>query len=78
MFFVCFFFFGLQKEFNDYIHGPLSVFRTSFAYSGLDPTEPYFQDTNASVHLDTSDATFVDIIHTDGHPFNTKLGTYHC
>lgn len=57
---------------------PLSVFRTSFAYSGLDPTEPYFQDTSASVHLDASDAAFVDIIHTDGLPFNSKLGTYHC
>ncbi|XP_059179897.1 inactive pancreatic lipase-related protein 1-like [Centropristis striata] len=42
--------------------------------TGLDPTEPYFQDTNASVRLDTSDAAFVDVIHTDGLPFKTKLG----
>ncbi|XP_068183923.1 inactive pancreatic lipase-related protein 1-like [Antennarius striatus] len=42
--------------------------------SGLDPTEPYFQDTDVSVRLDTSDAAFVDVIHTDGLPFNTKLG----
>ncbi|KAM6916563.1 inactive pancreatic lipase-related protein 1-like [Xenentodon cancila] len=42
--------------------------------SGLDPTEPYFQGTNASVRLDTSDATFVDVIHTDGLPFSSKLG----
>ncbi|XP_030298608.1 inactive pancreatic lipase-related protein 1 isoform X1 [Sparus aurata] len=42
--------------------------------TGLDPAEPYFQDTNSSVHLDTSDATFVDVIHTDGLPFNSKLG----
>ncbi|GLD70718.1 inactive pancreatic lipase-related protein 1-like isoform X1 [Lates japonicus] len=42
--------------------------------TGLDPSEPYFQDTNASVRLDTSDAAFVDVIHTDGLPFNSKLG----
>ncbi|KAI3363268.1 hypothetical protein L3Q82_011563 [Scortum barcoo] len=42
--------------------------------TGLDPAEPYFQDTNTSVHLDTSDAAFVDVIHTDGLPFNSKLG----
>ncbi|XP_008320702.1 inactive pancreatic lipase-related protein 1-like [Cynoglossus semilaevis] len=42
--------------------------------TGLDPTEPYFLDTDASVRLDTSDATFVDVIHTDGLPFGTKLG----
>ncbi|KAA8584140.1 hypothetical protein FQN60_015348 [Etheostoma spectabile] len=34
--------------------------------TGLDPTEPYFQDTDVSVRLDTSDAAFVDVIHTDG------------
>ncbi|XP_061601273.1 inactive pancreatic lipase-related protein 1-like isoform X2 [Cololabis saira] len=42
--------------------------------SGLDPTEPYFQGTNASVRLDTSDATFVDVIHTDGLSFRSKRG----
>uniref|UniRef100_A0A3B5AIZ5 Triacylglycerol lipase n=1 Tax=Stegastes partitus TaxID=144197 RepID=A0A3B5AIZ5_9TELE len=42
--------------------------------TGLDPAEPYFEHTDSSVRLDTSDATFVDVIHTDGHPFNTKLG----
>ncbi|XP_058507925.1 inactive pancreatic lipase-related protein 1-like [Solea solea] len=42
--------------------------------TGLDPTEPYFLDTDASVRLDTSDAAFVDVIHTDGLPFNSKLG----
>ncbi|XP_061819855.1 inactive pancreatic lipase-related protein 1-like [Nerophis lumbriciformis] len=42
--------------------------------TGLDPIEPYFSDTNATVRLDTTDATFVDVIHTDGFPFNTKLG----
>ncbi|XP_029306006.1 inactive pancreatic lipase-related protein 1-like [Cottoperca gobio] len=42
--------------------------------TGLDPAEPYFQDTHATVRLDTSDAAFVDVIHTDGLPFNSKLG----
>ncbi|XP_068597768.1 inactive pancreatic lipase-related protein 1-like [Brachionichthys hirsutus] len=42
--------------------------------TGLDPAEPYFQDTDVSVRLDASDATFVDAIHTDGLPFNSKLG----
>ncbi|XP_060943137.1 inactive pancreatic lipase-related protein 1-like [Limanda limanda] len=42
--------------------------------TGLDPTEPYFQDTDASVRLDTTDAAFVDVIHTDGLPFQSNLG----
>ncbi|CAJ1057652.1 inactive pancreatic lipase-related protein 1-like [Xyrichtys novacula] len=42
--------------------------------TGLDPTEPYFVDTNASVRLDTTDALFVDVIHTDSLPFSSKLG----
>uniref|UniRef100_A0A3Q3AZ68 Triacylglycerol lipase n=1 Tax=Kryptolebias marmoratus TaxID=37003 RepID=A0A3Q3AZ68_KRYMA len=42
--------------------------------SGLDPAEPYFQGTDASLRLDTSDAAFVDVIHTDGLPFDSKLG----
>ncbi|XP_061546351.1 inactive pancreatic lipase-related protein 1-like [Phycodurus eques] len=42
--------------------------------TGLDPTEPYFHDTNVAVRLDTTDATFVDVIHTDGLPFYSKLG----
>nr|XP_046258815.1 inactive pancreatic lipase-related protein 1-like isoform X2 [Scatophagus argus] len=42
--------------------------------TGLDPAEPYFQDTDVSVRLDTSDATFVDVIHTDGLSFDPKLG----
>ncbi|CAL1543555.1 unnamed protein product [Lymnaea stagnalis] len=33
--------------------------------SGLDPSGKLFEDTPAEVRLDTSDATFVDVIHTD-------------
>lgn len=37
--------------------------------TGLDPAEPYFQGMPASVRLDPTDATFVDVIHTDGRSF---------
>ncbi|XP_076307607.1 pancreatic triacylglycerol lipase-like [Tachypleus tridentatus] len=33
--------------------------------TGLDPTGPYFQKTDPKVHLDPSDAEFVDVIHTN-------------
>lgn len=51
------------------------TFNTSLI--GLDPVEPYFQGCDATVRLDTTDATFVDVIHTDGLPFNPKLGEHH-
>ena len=35
-------------------------------WSGLDPADPYFQYTPTSVRLDPSDATFVDVMHTNG------------
>ena len=34
--------------------------------TGLDPAEPYFEDTDLLVHLDPSDAQYVDVIHSDG------------
>uniref|UniRef100_A0AAV2JLF8 Triacylglycerol lipase n=1 Tax=Knipowitschia caucasica TaxID=637954 RepID=A0AAV2JLF8_KNICA len=42
--------------------------------TGLDPTEPYFQGTDPELHLDVTDAAFVDVIHTDGAPFSSSLG----
>jgi len=36
---------------------------------GMDPAEPHFADTQPIVRLDTSDARFVDIIHTNAKLF---------
>ncbi|XP_071119067.1 pancreatic triacylglycerol lipase-like [Haliotis cracherodii] len=41
--------------------------------TGLDPADPYFQNTDIKVRLDPTDALFVDIIHTDGESI-LKLG----
>ena len=46
-----------------------------YVWSGMDPAEPYFQNTDKVVRLDPSDALFVDVIHTDGASFfSTDLG----
>ncbi|XP_026684576.1 pancreatic triacylglycerol lipase-like [Diaphorina citri] len=37
--------------------------------TGLDPADPYFSGTESIVRLDPTDATFVDIVHTDAAPF---------
>ena len=38
-------------------------------YPGMDPAEPHFAETQSLVRLDTSDARFVDIIHTNAKLF---------
>ncbi|KAK6188484.1 hypothetical protein SNE40_004650 [Patella caerulea] len=44
--------------------------------TGLDPAGPLFDRTNNEVHLDATDATFVDCIHSDGLPlYDLGLGT---
>lgn len=37
--------------------------------TGLDPAEPYFQGYGPGVRLDPTDATFVDVIHSDASDF---------
>ena len=41
---------------------------------GLDPAEPDYENTDVAVHLDKTDAVFVDIIHSDGSEFDYMSG----
>ncbi|RUS82423.1 hypothetical protein EGW08_009811 [Elysia chlorotica] len=42
--------------------------------SGLDPAQPSYHNFSTDVRLDSSDASFVDVIHTDAIPFDTLGG----
>ncbi|XP_053696867.1 pancreatic lipase-related protein 2-like [Sabethes cyaneus] len=42
--------------------------------TGLDPAELAFTETDPIVRLDTTDAKYVDIIHSDATPFVPKIG----
>ncbi|XP_063602313.1 pancreatic triacylglycerol lipase-like [Penaeus indicus] len=44
--------------------------------TGLDPAEPYFQHLPPRVRLDPTDATFVDVIHTDTNSILTLAKLY--
>ncbi|XP_071505645.1 pancreatic triacylglycerol lipase-like [Diadema antillarum] len=45
--------------------------------TGMDPAGPYFEDTEAIVRLDPTDALFVDVLHTDTDPIYTLgMGIY--
>ncbi|KAG0422257.1 hypothetical protein HPB47_001917, partial [Ixodes persulcatus] len=41
--------------------------------TALDPAEPFFEGMPHEVRVDRSDADFVDVIHTDSHPYLSKL-----
>ena len=41
----------------------------------MDPADPNFSHQPPEVRLDPDDAIFVDVIHTDGGPFNTYSGS---
>lgn len=44
--------------------------------SGLDPAQPCFQGGPEEIRLDSSDAMFVDVIHTDTAPYIPNLGEF--
>ncbi|CAN8003675.1 unnamed protein product, partial [Ixodes hexagonus] len=44
--------------------------------TALDPAEPFFEGMPAEVRVDRSDADFVDVIHTDCHPYLEGMGMF--
>lgn len=47
---------------------------TSYICPGLDPADPNFSYQPPEVRLDSSDARWVDVIHTDGAPYTLYGG----
>lgn len=65
----------LQQNVQNIFHSHVPIFFKLFLNSiGLDPAEPDYKGTDPVVHLDTSDANFVDIIHSDGSEFDYVSG----
>ncbi len=45
--------------------GKMGYIKWLFLYKGLDPAGLFFEDSDKLLHLDKSDAKFVDIIHSN-------------
>ena len=51
--------------FESEVTAKLAICRLLISFTGLDPAGPYFTGTDAEVHLDKTDAEYVDIVHTN-------------
>jgi hypothetical protein len=51
------------------------AYKYTFYTTGLDPADPLFSGKPLDRRLDPSDATFIDVIHTDASPFIITQGT---
>lgn len=61
-----FFFFTLFLIFIYYLPFVIICFNyTNILFLGLDPALPLFSPTPKDAHLDSSDAKFVDVLHTN-------------
>lgn len=60
---------GLGRITGSFCSSPfVNCFFHFYSWTGVDPASPLFENTDPIVRLDSTDAKFVDIIHTDGTP----------